>query len=51
MENGRHDGIKDMGNKHDPFGEKNEHGENGDDDIVVGDTSYSISISYETKER
>ena len=36
MKDGREDGWKDVKDVHDRFGEHEEHGQDGDDDIVVG---------------
>ena len=39
MEDSRHNRIKDVGDEHDSFGQKEKDGEHGDDDIVVSNTA------------
>ena len=39
MENSRQNRIKDVGDEHDSFGQKEKHREHDDDDIVVGNTA------------
>lgn len=40
VEKGRHDGIKDVGNEHNPLGQEEEHREDGNDNIVVCDADH-----------
>lgn len=49
MNDCRHDWIKDVGDEHDSFGQEEEDGEHGNNDIVVRDAVQHISaLSFES---